>query len=131
MRPAGEPDCSKLADLLAGLDSNAFTERSRASEMLRKMLEDAEKAFVVEKALRRLVSTSPSLEARTRADRLLTNFREPAPNTGLLRELRAVSLLTKIATPESQRVLQSLAGGSEDARLTQEAKASLERLARH
>ena len=95
------------------------------------MLEDAEKAFVVEKALRRLVSTSPSLEARTRADRLLTNFREPAPNTGLLRELRAVSLLTKIATPESQRVLQSLAGGSEDARLTQEAKASLERLARH
>src|SRR5262249_31972821 len=66
MRPAGEPDCSKLADFLARLDSNDFTGRSRATEAIRKMLADAGRAFVVEKALRHFLSTSPSLEARNR-----------------------------------------------------------------
>jgi hypothetical protein len=44
------------------------------------MLEDGEKAFLVEKTLRRFVSTTTSLEARTRADQLLSNFREPVLN---------------------------------------------------
>src|SRR5262249_51963778 len=87
--PARQPDCSKLAGLLAGLDSNGYAERSQATETLRKTLADAEKAFMVEKALRHLVTTSPSLEARTRAERLLSDFRDPTPDPDLLRNLRA------------------------------------------
>jgi WD40 repeat protein len=128
VRPARQPDCSKLTDLLAALDSNSFADRSRATESLRKMLTSAEMALVVEKSLRQLITRSPSLEAQTRAEKLLSEFRDPLPDPEMLRNLRAVSLLARIATPDAQRLLHTLAEGSPDARLTQEAKASLERL---
>jgi hypothetical protein len=44
--------------------------------------------------------------------------------------LRALEVLEHIATPEAQQVLKTLATGAPEARLTQEAKASLARLAR-
>jgi hypothetical protein len=47
-----------------------------------------------------------------------------------LRMLRAVEVLEHLDTPESRRLLQSLAGGASDARLTQEAKSALDRLTR-
>ena len=45
-----------------------------------------------------------------------------------LRLLRALTVLETVATPEARQVLQTLAGGMPEARLTQEAKAGLERL---
>ncbi len=47
-----------------------------------------------------------------------------------LRTLRAIEVLERIASPESRAVLKTLASGSQESRLTREAKASLERLAR-
>jgi hypothetical protein len=48
----------------------------------------------------------------------------------VLRGVRAVEVLEQIDTTEGQRLLESLAQGTPEARLTQEAKASLERLSR-
>ena len=47
-----------------------------------------------------------------------------------LRGVRGVQVLEMIANPEARKVLAVLAGGAAGARLTQEAQASLERLAR-
>lgn len=46
------------------------------------------------------------------------------------REIRCIELLESIGSAEARRVLQTLAGGIAEAELTQEAKASLARLAR-
>jgi hypothetical protein len=47
-----------------------------------------------------------------------------------LRRDRALAVLERIGTPAAREFLQTLAEGMPEARLTQEAKASLERLAR-
>ena len=46
------------------------------------------------------------------------------------RNLRAVGILENIATPEAKKLLETLATGAPEARLTQEAKASLDRVVR-
>lgn len=45
-----------------------------------------------------------------------------------IRTLRAVEVLEYIGSPEGKKVLQTLAAGAEGARVTREAKASLDRL---
>ena len=47
-----------------------------------------------------------------------------------LRGLRALHALEQIGTPDAQEQLRKLAGGAPEARLTREAKASLDRLAK-
>jgi hypothetical protein len=55
---------------------------------------------------------------------------EAAPSGEWLRALRAIELLEYFATPEARASLEGLAEGAPEARLTQEAKAALERLER-
>jgi hypothetical protein len=45
-----------------------------------------------------------------------------------LRSLRAIEVLEHLATPEARQVLQKLAEGAPNVRLTREAKAALARL---
>jgi hypothetical protein len=71
-----------------------------------------------------------SLEARKRIEELLEGVREAAVAPENLRNLRAVETLEHIGTPEAREVLKLLANGAAAARLTREAKAALERLAR-
>jgi hypothetical protein len=47
-----------------------------------------------------------------------------------LRGMRVVEVLEHVGTPDARRLLESLAAGAPGARLTQEAKASLDRLSK-
>ncbi len=49
---------------------------------------------------------------------------------GLLRSLRVMAVLEDIGIPEARRLLEELAKGTPESRLTREAKATLQRLQR-
>ena len=70
------------------------------------------------------------MEARERVRRLQRRIEIPLPPSELLRQVRAIEVLELIGTPDAKLLLRSLAGGAPEARLTREAKAAMERLAR-
>jgi WD40 repeat protein len=80
-------------------------------------------------ALRQALEGAP-LEVRRRVEALLAKVDGPEPPPERLRELRAVEALERAGTAEAVAVLRRLAGGAPQARLTREARGSLERLAR-
>jgi hypothetical protein len=81
-------------------------------------------------ALRQALAEKPSLEKRQRIERLIEKPHGPITRPETLRALRAVAVLQDIATPEAKQMLATLAQGAPEARLTQEAKASLQLLAK-
>jgi hypothetical protein len=109
---------------VAQLDDNRFAIRSKATVELEKLGE------LAEPALREALSKNPSLEVQQRAKQLLKKLEGPVNNPDTLRALRAIEVLEHIGSQDAARVLKKLAGGAPDARVTQEAKASLERLAK-
>jgi hypothetical protein len=60
----------------------------------------------------------------------LAGVEGPALSREQVAALRALEVLEKLGTPEAQQVLEKLARGPATDRLTQEAKASVERLLR-
>jgi hypothetical protein len=112
----------QVARLVADLDSEQFDARQKAAEELRRLGERAEPG------LRTALKEQPPLEARKRIEELLEGVRVLATAPENLRNLRAVEVLEHIGTPDAREVLRTLATGAPDARLTREAKASLERL---
>jgi hypothetical protein len=93
-----------------------------------------ERGWRVEPALRRVLANDPSGEVRRRVEQLLGKLASVKPHETTTaserRALRAVVLLEQIGNPEARRLLEALARGAKGARLTKEAKASLERLAK-
>jgi hypothetical protein len=121
--PATEVPAERLRRLLADLDSPQFTARDAAVRELEKLGDRAEPA------LRRALEGKPSLEVRRRIESVLSSLRL-VRQPELLRGLRAIRVLEQVGTPVARQVLQALADGTPEARLTQEAKASLQRLTR-
>jgi sugar lactone lactonase YvrE len=121
LRPASQTNAQQIARWISELDSDQFVIRRKATEELEKVGEQAEAV------LRKKLTERPSLEVRQRIDRLLTGL-EPQNCAKSLRALRAVEVLEYIGTSEAKQVLETLATGAEGARLTREAKASIERL---
>jgi WD40 repeat protein len=122
LQPAPQPDHQRMARLVVELDNSDFSVRRNAAEELEK-LQDLAGPF-----LRRQLTKQISLEARRRVEQLLEKIDGPVRAPEQLRALRAIEVLEHIATSEAREVLQILAKGAPEARLTQEAKASLERL---
>jgi RNA polymerase sigma factor (sigma-70 family) len=122
LRPAPGADEAHLARLLNELDSNDFAAREKASAALGKLGDVARPA--IERALAR---PGTSLELRKRLEGLIDRLAVPAGEH--LRELRALEILERLGTPEVRRVLEVLAKGAPEARLTREARATLRRLA--
>jgi WD40 repeat protein len=120
VRPAATVDLGRVSGLLKELDAEAFGVRERAEREIARVGDQAESA------LRRALDGAPSAEVKARLGRLL----EAATSGEVLAALRAVEVLEHAATPEARRLLDALAGGAAEARLTREAKASGERLAR-
>ncbi len=117
--PLTAADPKRVTPLLAALDSDRFDERDKAMTELEKL------GLTVEPALRMALSEKPSLEVRRRIDAIL----EKLASGPSLRFLRALEVLEHIATPEARQLLTALSQGSAEMGPTQEAKASLARLA--
>jgi hypothetical protein len=122
LRPVRHPGPGRLARLVADLGSPDYATREEATRGLKGLGEAARGAL--EKA--REDVTAP--EVRLRAERLLRHMNPRAPER--LREARALQLLEYLGTSEARRQLADLAGGAPGARLTEEAKGALQRLAR-
>jgi hypothetical protein len=124
LRPRESVADDRLRRLLADLDSDQFKVRIQASTELEELGE------LAETAVRKTIAGKPSLDARRRLETLLEKIEARILSPKELLTLRALEVLEHIGTPEAKQVLHTLASGPAEARLTQEAKASLERLAR-
>jgi WD40 repeat protein len=123
LRPAPRTTPERLTRLVADLDSESFAVRRRAGRDLEELGE------VAEPALRRVLASGPSAEVRRQVEGLL----EKLPLTASferLRQFRGVEVLEALGTPDASRLLEALAAGAPEARLTREARAAADRLAR-
>jgi WD40 repeat protein len=122
--PVRRDPLKRIPQLLADLDNDQFAVREAASKELEELLPDAEER------LQTAQRTDPSAEVRRRLGDLLERNTGKTPAPKLLRQMRALEVLEHISTPEAGNVLKKLAAGARQARLTQEAKAAVERLER-
>jgi RNA polymerase sigma factor (sigma-70 family) len=123
VRPAQAPSEDDLRRLLAELDDPEFARREAATKRL------ADLGELAEAGLRAALRGQPSAEVRRRIEGLLAGPRL-VRTAEARRGLRAVRVLECVGTPEARQHLEALSRGAPQARLTQEAKAALERLAR-
>ena len=124
LRPARTADAKQLRRWLADLDADQFEVREKAQTALEELGEPAEPA------LREALANKPTPEVRRRVQAVLDGLRGPVTRPEALRSLRALAALESIATPAARQLLKELAAGSPEARLTREAKSSLERLSK-
>jgi WD40 repeat protein len=122
LKPARPADPKQLQKLIADLDSQQFPVRSAAN----KELEDL--GDLAAGALRQAQTKNSSVELGRRVEALLSKLRGPVTRGEQLRDLRAAAILEDIASPEARKMLEGLAQGTPEARLTQEARAALQRL---
>jgi hypothetical protein len=124
LRPAPRPGAKQIEGWLADLDSASFAARERATRELERLGDQAEAA------LRRFLDGNPSAEARRRAEELLTRAEGPITDPKRLQQLRALEVLEAVGNAEARQLLQRLAEGGPDVRLTLDARAVLDRLRR-
>ena len=124
LHPVTRPGDGQITRLIADLDGARFAEREKATAELDRLGE------LAGPALRKMLQSRPSLEARKRAEQLLQKVEAATPSGERLRGLRAVAALEVMGTPEARELLRRLSAGAPEALLTQEAKAALVRLAR-
>src|SRR5205823_6370475 len=122
--PVEAADGKRLARLLDDLDAEDFEKREAASQELARLEE------IAGPALRAALKGDPPAETKRRLRELLDKLDRRAPSPEALRHLRAVEALEHSGTPEARRLLEALAAGAPEARLTQESKAALRRLTR-
>jgi RNA polymerase sigma factor (sigma-70 family) len=123
LRPVTADDVRQLVRRIGDLDSDQFAVRQAAEEELMK-----KGAAGVEPALRQALAGNPTPETRRRMEKIIEALERRPVSGELLRGLRALEALEYAGTPEARRVLEALSQGTAEARLTQEAKACLERL---
>jgi WD40 repeat protein len=116
LKPVPAPDQKRIRQLVERLDSDDYSTRQKAVEELEKQADSA--AGLLRQVL---TKEKPSPEVRSRLQRTLEGM-ENKP--GHLRSARAVEVLEWIGTPGAVRLLDELAKGADDARLTREANAA-------
>jgi WD40 repeat protein len=113
----------RIMALVTRLDSKELAERNKAGAELAGLGPEASPV------LRSVLAGRPSAEVRRRVEPVWQKLAR-SPSAEQLLAMRAVALLEMVGTPAAQRVLEDLAAGAAEARLTQEAKAALQQLAR-
>lgn len=124
LRAVAAVDRAHMTGLIRELDAERFVVRKKAAEQLARLGE------IAATALQETVQRGPSAEVRRRAEHLLRELAGPVKAGERLQALRAIQVLERINSAEARNVLAALGGGAPDARVTQEATASLRRLAR-
>jgi WD40 repeat protein len=122
--PVPHVDRQRLRHLVGDLGSDHFEVRRTATAELEVLAE------LARPALQDALSANPSLEVRRRVEQLLEKVARRALTPEQLRVLRAVEVLEHVGSPEASAVLRKLAGGATGSRTTEDAQASLARLAR-
>jgi hypothetical protein len=119
----------RISSLIAALDDNSFARREKASGELEKLLPQVRSALV------NALAKTPSPEVRRRIESLLALPIPLVRDAQSLREIRAIQVLEHIVATGADAtrlaaidLLKDLAAGAPEARLTQEAKAAVERL---
>jgi hypothetical protein len=74
------------------------------------------------------MANKPTSEVRRRMQAVLERLRGPLTRPEILQSLLVVAVLEDIGTPTARRLVEVLATGAPEARLTREAKGSLCRL---
>jgi hypothetical protein len=123
LRPVPPVSGERINKLIGDLDDDLFEVRQRASQELERLGE------MVLPQLRKTLKGRPSLELRARAARVIEKV-EGTPSLLVLRDLRALEVLEQIGNSQARALLREIASGAEGARLTQEAKAALQRQSR-
>jgi hypothetical protein len=122
LKPIAIADAAKTQQRIAELNNDKFTVRQAAAKDLEQMA-----GQVIVRIQKALKGNLP-LETRRRLEQILNTISD-VPGQETVRTIRAIMALERIGSPEAQAVLESLAGGAPGARETDEAKATLERLA--
>jgi WD40 repeat protein len=121
LKPTEVLPVEQVKKLIKQLDSDSFAEREKASHEL------TVHALAAESSLRRAVQEKPTLEVARRIARLLRSL-----DTGAdwQRIQLVLALLEELPSPATRALLRDLARGNPDSRLTREAKAILNRIAK-
>lgn len=124
LRPDAAFDHSKVPQLLKDLDADTLETREQATRALIRA------GKLVEPAVRKALNGGPEPEVRARLELVLRELSTGRPQSGeSLRALRALEVLEAARTVEARALVERLANGPAGARLTQEAKATRDRLA--
>jgi WD40 repeat protein len=140
---SGSNDCTAvmwdLEPITKGVSNYKELSKDQLEQLWRQLgSEDAGRAF---QAMWRLANAKngvsfladhikkPSAEARSKSEDILSKIDGPVTGEDRLSALRGVEVLEHIATPEARQVLEKLARGAANERLTEDAKRSLERIA--
>ncbi len=124
LKPAAPIDRKRIEASLRDLDSSRFEDRERAMGELQQLGEQAEPA------VKRFLADRPSLEARRRVEQVLEKVSGLPPPPERLREVRALEALERMGSGDARRLVETLAKGAADARLTRDAEAALARMRR-
>jgi len=124
LQPVFRDEPQRISELIAALDSGSFKERQEATAQLGLQVE------VHEPAVRQALSGQHSPEARRRLEHILRTRREARFSARQLQMLRALEVLEYIGSSEAKEVLEALTKGTPEFRITREARASLDRLAK-
>jgi len=120
LKPVLSPDRNRITHLISELDNQQFKRRETARVELEAL------GDLASPELRKTLEVKPSLEVRQRIETLLRKSQQWSPEQ--LRVLRAITVLEQIGNAAACQILNLLANGAPEARLTQEARASLERV---
>ena len=119
LQPVGSIDAERVKACLRDLDSDQFEARERATRELEQLGESAEAL------LERFLAGSPTLEARLRVKKILE-----ARQRARVLQVRALEALEWMNDAGARRLVEALAAGAPNARLTRDAKAALARMRR-
>jgi RNA polymerase sigma factor (sigma-70 family) len=119
LQPVGSIDAERVKACLRDLDSDQFETRERATRELEQLGEPAKTL------LERFLAGSPTLEARLRVKKILE-----ARQRDWLLQVRALEALEWMNDAGARRLVEALAAGAPNARLTRDARATLARMRR-